>query len=213
MEIIAIDKPYGWRSTQVVEWVKRTLGVRKAGHAGTLDPLATGLILVAVDRATRYLAELQALPKEYYVLVIFGYSTRSGDAEFAPEPVQAPKPLGLSERKALLAQFTGRILQRPPVFSAIKVQGKRAYALARAGQSFTLAPRLVEIYALEEVYYEPPARWLLRLSCSKGTYVRSLAEDLGRVTGWGAYVGALRRTRIGSYSVSDAIQPERYTSA
>lgn len=206
--LFLIDKPYGWTSMQAVEWAKRYFGLRKAGHAGTLDPLATGLLLIAAEEETRRIPELQAQEKEYYALVVLGYRTRSDDAEFPPEPVGEPLTLSRAQREALLQSFVGEILQRPPAFSALKVQGRRSYRMARKGQTVALPPRPVHIYAIEEVHYEAPRRWLLRVVCGKGVYLRSLARDMGEKTGWGAYLGALRRTRIGSYRVHEAIQPD-----
>lgn len=206
--LFLIDKPYGWTSMQAVEWAKRYFHLRKAGHAGTLDPLATGLLLVAAEEETRHIPELQAQEKEYYALVILGYRTWSDDAEFPPEPVKAPSPLSMAERESLLRAFIGEILQRPPTFSALKVQGRRAYRMARKGHAVELPPRPVHIYTIEEVLYEAPHRWFLRVVCGKGVYLRSLARDIGDKTGWGAYLGALRRTRIGAYFVQQAIQPD-----
>lgn len=208
--IVAVDKPWGWTSFAVVKWVRRRYGVRKAGHAGTLDPLATGLVLVAVDAATRRIAEMQAWEKEYYALLILGFETLSGDAEFAPQPVKPPPVLSPTERQAILARFEGWVWQRPPAFSALKVGGRRAYALARAGEIPHLPPRLVQIHQIQEVLYERE-RWLLRVRCGKGVYLRSLARDIGQAIGCGAYLGALRRTRIGPYSVFQAVQPDAAT--
>lgn len=208
--LFLVDKPYGWSSFQAVEWVKRYFGVKKAGHAGTLDPLATGLLLIATDDMTRQISQLQAQEKEYYALVALGYKTPSDDAEYPPQMVAIPQPLSLEERQQVLERFRGEIFQRPPAFSALKLQGRRSYELARKGKAVDLPPRRVEVYELEEVYYEPPHRWLLRVVTGKGVYIRSLARDIGEVTGWGAYLGALRRTRIGTYSVREALQPDGY---
>lgn len=208
MDVIAVDKPYGWTSFQVVRWVRRQFSVQKAGHAGTLDPLATGLVLVAIGSATRQIAEMQAWEKEYYALVVLGFRTPSDDAEFPPERVTSPAFMPEKERFLLLKRFEGDILQRPPAFSALKVRGQRAYRLARQGEALEMPLRPVHIMRIEEVYYQPPHRWLLRVRCGKGVYIRSLARDIGEATGWGAYLGALRRTRIGPYSVSQAFQPD-----
>lgn len=205
--IVAVDKPWGWTSFAVVKWVGRRYRVRKAGHAGTLDPLATGLLLVATESATRKIAEMQAWEKEYYALMILGFETMSGDAEFPPRPVKSPPVLAPVERRAILARFEGEIVQRPPAFSALKVGGRRAYALARAGTPPELPPRLVQIHQIQEVFYERE-RWLLQVRCGKGVYLRSLARDIGQTLGCGAYLGALRRTRIGPYSVLQAVQPD-----
>ncbi len=208
--VIAVDKPWGWTSFAVVQWVRRQYKVRKAGHAGTLDPLATGLLLVATEAATRKIAEMQAWEKEYYALLIMGFETLSGDAEFPPQPVKPPPALSPAERRAILARFEGWVWQRPPAFSALKVGGRRAYALARAGEIPDLPPRPVQIYQIQEVFYERE-RWLLRVCCGKGVYLRSLARDIGEAVGCGAYLGALRRTRIGPYTPDQAIQPDALT--
>lgn len=209
--IIAVDKPYGWTSARIVEWVKRRFRVCKAGHAGTLDPLATGLVLVAIDGATKQIPQLQAYEKEYYALLRLGYRTASDDAEFAPEPVGLPPVLSAAERQRILQAFVGAVWQQPPAFSALKVQGRRAYQLARKGKALSLPPRLVSVSAVEEVYYEPPERWLVRIVCGKGFYVRSFARDIGVQLGCGAYLAALRRTRIGPYTVLQALQPDGST--
>jgi tRNA pseudouridine55 synthase len=207
-EILLIDKPYGWTSTRAVEWVKRRFRCRKAGHAGTLDPLATGLLIIGTEAQTKALTHLMTLPKEYYALIRLGYRTESDDAEFAPQRVGEAPRLSLAEWEAVLSDFQGEIWQRPPAYAALKVQGKRAYALARAGEAADLPSRPVVVYRLEVVRYDPPERVLLRIGCGKGFYVRSLARDIGEKLGCGGYLAALRRTAIGPYTVSQAIQPD-----
>ena len=207
-EILLVDKPYGWTSARAVEWVKRRFRCRKAGHAGTLDPLATGLLIIGTEARTKALTHLMGLPKEYYALIRLGYRTASDDAEFVPAWVGQPPVLSLSEWEAVLSEFRGEIWQRPPAFAAVKVQGKRAYALARTGEAPDLPPRPVVVHALEVVHYDPPERLLLRIQCGKGFYVRSLARDIGEMLGCGGYLAALRRTAIGPYSVHQAIQPD-----
>ncbi len=157
-EILLIDKPYGWTSTRAVEWVKRRFRCRKAGHAGTLDPLATGLLIIGTEAQTKALTHLMTLPKEYYALIRLGYRTESDDAEFAPQRVGEAPLLSLAEWEAVLSDFQGEIWQRPPAYAALKVQGKRAYALARAGEAADLPSRPVVVYRLEVVHYDPPER-------------------------------------------------------
>lgn len=210
-EVIAVDKPYGWTSARVVAWLKRYLGAHKAGHAGTLDPLATGLVLVATESATKLIPQLQPYEKEYYALLRLGYRTASDDAEFTPEPVGLPPLLSAAERHALLQAFVGELWQRPPTFSALKLKGQRAYQLVRKGQSVALLPRPVQVFQVEEVWYDPPERWLVRIVCGKGFYVRSFARDVGEQLGCGAYLAALRRTRIGPYHVRQALRPDGST--
>lgn len=207
-ELFLVDKPYGWSSFRAVSWVKKRFGVSKAGHAGTLDPLATGLLLIPTGSATQQVSILQSLDKEYYALLVLGYRTVSDDAEFPPEYVASPKFLTRAERQAILRPFVGEIEQRPPAYSALKINGRRAYQLARRGEVVDMPVRRVEIYDIQEIAYEPPHRWLLRIICGKGVYIRSLARDIGMATGWGAYLGALRRTRIGPYTVYQALQPD-----
>jgi len=210
-EILLVDKPYGWTSAQVVEWVKRHYHYRKAGHAGTLDPLATGLLIIGTESQTKALSELMDLPKEYYALIRLGYRTESDDAEFQPQRVGAPPVLTLSEWEEVLEAFRGEVWQRPPAYAALKVKGRRAYALARAGEAPQLSPRLVRVYGLKVIHYDPPERLLVWVRCGKGFYVRSLARDIGERLGCGAYLAALRRTAIGPYTVWQAIQPDAST--
>ncbi len=207
-EILLIDKPYGWTSAQAVAWVKRRYKSQKAGHAGTLDPLATGLLIVGTERQTKALATLMDLPKEYYALIRLGYRTASDDAEFTPERVNEPPVLPLEAWEGLLERFRGTMWQRPPAYAALKVRGCRAYALARAGEAPVLPERPVQVYELKVIRYAPPERLLVYIRCGKGFYVRSFARDIGEQLGCGAYLAALRRTAIGPYSVSQAIQPD-----
>lgn len=206
--LILVDKPYGWRAMEAVRWVRRRFRVRKAGHAGTLDPLATGLLLIATDSYTRQIEALMEMEKVYYALIRLGYRTPSDDAEFAPEWVADPPILSMEGWRALLSRYIGRIWQRPPAYSALKLQGKRAYALARAGVAVDLPARPVSVYSVRVIRYEPPERLLLEVRCGRGFYVRSLARDIGLELGCGAYLAALRRTQIGPYHVKDAIQPD-----
>ena len=194
--ILLCDKPAGITSHDVVAGVRRRLGRGvKVGHAGTLDPFATGLLLVLVGRGTRVQRFVMALPKRYEAVARFGAISTTGDPE--GEIVETGVvPLGE------LALPTGRIMQRPPAYSAIKVGGRRAYALARAGEQVELAEREIEVYRFEEIGRSGDRR-RFAIECSSGTYVRSLIADLGD-----AYTEALRRTRIGEFDVSDA-DPER----
>ena len=194
--ILLCDKPAGVTSHDVVASVRRTLPRKtKVGHAGTLDPFATGLLLVLVGRATRAQRFLMALRKRYEVVARFGATSTTGDPEGEiTETGRVPAgPLALP---------TGRLRQRPPAYSAVKVGGRRAYQLARAGASVELAERDVDVYAFEERWHEADRRAFV-IECSSGTYVRSLIADLGD-----AYCEQLRRTRIGDFDVADA-SPER----
>ena len=184
--MILADKPAGVTSHDVVARIRRTFprGTR-VGHAGTLDPFATGLLLVLVGRATRVQRFLMALPKTYEVEARLGFTSTTGDPEGEIAPGRMPADLTLP---------TGKLMQRPPAYSAVKVGGKRAYALARAGESVELSEREVEVYRFERTGTQS-----FVIECSAGTYVRSLIADLGD-----AYCTALRRTRIGAFDVADA---------
>jgi tRNA pseudouridine55 synthase len=200
--VVLYDKPAGVTSHDVVALMRRALGQRtrgrdrvRVGHAGTLDPFATGLLLVLVGRATRVQRFLMALPKTYEVSARFGAISTTGDPE-GVITVTGAVPDGD------LTLPTGAVRQRPPAFSAVKISGRRAYALARAGEPVELAEREVSVYRFEERWRDGDRRGFV-IECSSGTYVRSLIADLGD-----AYCEALRRTRIGSFAVSDA-DPER----
>jgi tRNA pseudouridine55 synthase len=196
--ILLYDKPAGLTSHDVVARVRRGLpGKTKVGHAGTLDPFATGLLLVLVGRATRAQRFLQALPKTYEVVARFGAVSTTGDpeGEIVRTGVVPKGPLHLP---------TGRIRQRPPAYSAVKVRGRRAYELARAGAEMQLAEREVDVHRFTQRWHQGDRRGFV-IECSSGTYVRSLIADLGD-----AYCEQLRRTRIGAFDVADA-DPERPT--
>ncbi len=214
-EIICIDKPLGWTSFDAVKRlrgaVQRRLGVRKfkVGHAGTLDPLATGVLIVCTGRATKRIEELQAGDKEYVADLCLGATTPSFDLETqvdATFPVDHITAEGVEEA---LASFRGHIMQVPPVFSAVKVDGKRAYKFARRGQEVELRAKPLEIKELETLSFgrDEEGRLTLRIRvvCGKGTYIRALARDIGNALGSGAHLTALRRTRVGSYRVDSAM--------
>jgi tRNA pseudouridine55 synthase len=189
--VVLADKPPGRTSHDITTMVRRGLGVRKAGHAGTLDPFATGLLLVLVGRARRVQRFFTALPKEYEAVARFGAVSTTGDPDGAitQTGVLPSGPLALPH---------GRIRQRPPAYSAVRIGGRRAYELARGGIEVEVPEREVEIHACEELW-RTPERAGLRIVCSSGTYVRSLVADLGD-----AYTEELRRTRIGPFRVEDA---------
>ena len=207
-QVFLIDKPLGWTSFNVVSrvrnWAHRIVGRRvKTGHAGTLDPLATGLLIVCTGSFTKKIESYQAQVKEYTGTFVLGATTKSHDLE---SEVEEGGPLeGIDEAciREAAAHFTGDILQVPPVFSAVKVQGKRAYQYARASKELELEAKPIQILefeisraALPEVDF--------RIVCSKGTYIRAMARDFGEYLGCGAYLSALRRTRIGEFRVEDA---------
>lgn len=207
--VLCLNKPYGWTSFDVVARVRKLYGGQKVGHAGTLDPLATGVLVVCVGRATRQIASIQEQTKAYVAQVYLGAITASYDAEQPPQ--QATSALGITEHdiRALLPEFTGPILQIPPVYSAIKLGGQPVYSHARNGVDVKLEPRPVHIYELELLGLEAaPSSGLLltlRVLCSKGTYIRSLASDLGSRLGVGGFLAGLTRTAVGSYTLAEAL--------
>jgi len=205
--ILNVNKPTGWTSRDVVNRVQRFVRPAKAGHAGTLDPLATGVLVVCIGPATRLISYVQEAPKTYEATFLLGQTSPSDDTETDLTAVVAAPVPSLSEIEAQLPQFLGTIEQRPPAYSALKVKGQRAYKLAREGQVVELKSRPVEIYELEVTGYAYPE---LRLSmqCGSGTYVRSLGRDLAESLGTGAVMSALERTAIGQFKVSDAVDIE-----
>jgi tRNA pseudouridine55 synthase len=207
--VINLDKPAGVSSARAVDAVKRLLPRgTKIGHAGTLDPFATGMLLLLVGRATKACERLMDAPKQYEATARLGATTATDDPESpeVPAPITAP-PSAAAVRSALLG-FVGDILQRPPAYSAMKVDGRRAYDLARKGTLVELEPRPVRVYGIELVEYAWPLL-RLRIDCGRGTYVRAIARDLGAALGTGAYLTQLRRTRIGAFSAADAVTVER----
>ena len=210
-----IYKPYTWTSFQIVNKIRyhlsRKYGIKrfKVGHAGTLDPLATGVLLLCTGKATKRIEELQSQTKEYEAELMLGATTPSFDME---HPVNATYPYEHITREMteeVLKQFVGNIAQRPPLFSACKVDGKRAYDLARKGSDMELAPKQIRIDSIELISFELP-KMTIRVVCGKGTYIRSLARDIGEALGSGAHLTALARTRIGEYKLEDCINPETF---
>lgn len=201
---ILIDKPVGPTSFDIVYQVRKKLRIQKVGHAGTLDPLASGLLIIACGKATKQIDQFQGLPKGYRFTIKLGATTKTDDAQ-APEEHKHDIGLITEENIAQAAQaFIGCIAQIPPIYSAIKINGQRAYDLARKDQEIILQSRPVMIYQLYITDLQLPFV-SFELWCSKGTYVRSLARDIGQKLGCGAYVTQLRRIAIGSFNVDDAI--------
>ena len=203
--LLLIDKPAGATSHDVVNVARRALGERRVGHAGTLDPFATGLLVVLVGQATRLVPHVSGDPKVYAATVRFGEETETEDLLGAVTRAAAP-PTEQSVRAALPA-LTGTLEQVPPAYSAKRVQGRRAYALARAGEEVTLAAAQVRVdgWEVREWRDGPPAECDVRVTCGPGTYIRSLARDLGRLAGSAAHLSALRRERSGLFDVRDAV--------
>lgn len=209
-EILLIDKPAEWTSFDVVNKIRSMMGQHlgikkiKVGHAGTLDPLATGLLLVCVGKATKQINSYTGLDKEYTGTIYLGATTPSYDAE--TEVDQKYNTSHISEEQIIeaAAGFVGTITQTPPAYSAIKVDGKRAYKMARGNEKVKLPEREVKVHEFEIVRAGIPET-SFRISCSKGTYIRSLAFDLGKSLKSGAYIYSLRRTRIGDFQVEEAV--------
>jgi tRNA pseudouridine55 synthase len=203
--VLVVDKPAGMTSHDVVDSVRRALGTKKVGHAGTLDPDATGVLLLGVGRATRFLAYAQASPKRYTALARFGAITTTQDAsgEITEERAVA---VDRSEVSAALDGFKGEIDQVPPMVSAVKVGGERLYRKARRGEDVARPARRVTIYELTLLDFEavPPAA-TLDVRCSAGTYIRTLIHDLGLELGCGAFLQSLRRTEAGGFTLADAV--------
>jgi tRNA pseudouridine55 synthase len=209
--VLLIDKPAGPSSHDVVALVRRKLGQKRVGHAGTLDPPATGLLVVLVGRATRLARFVTMLPKSYRGSVRFGFETTTDDATGEPSgaPDDAWRGLTGSDVEAALQRLASRHEQQPPAFSAKKVEGRRAYRLARAGKNPALRAVPVNIHALRCAGFEPSRDTVtIELTCSAGTYVRAVARDLGRELGTRAHLDALRRTAVGSWTVDQAVPLE-----
>lgn len=206
-----VDKPKGCTSFDVVDAVRTGTGIKKVGHAGTLDPLATGLLIVLVARpATRLQEAFMHFPKEYTGTLRLGERTPSHDAETEVEEKVDPSHITLDDIEGTRSQFEGIIEQVPPMYSAVQVDGERLYKKARRGETVERPPRQVRIRAFEIVDWRPPDVDV-RIECSKGTYIRALARDLGNELEVGAYLTALRRTRIGPYAVDRAWTLETLT--
>jgi len=210
--VLVVDKPRGPSSFAVVQQVRRALGVQRAGHGGTLDPLATGVLPVCLGEGTKLAAFFLDADKEYEAELLLGVATDTYDA--AGRVVATHDPAGVTEHdlRVSLRSFLGRIRQRPPAFSAIKQGGRPVYERARAGELVSVPEREVEIFTLE-VLEAPLPRARLRVVCSKGTYVRSLADDIGRDLQVGAHLTALRRTRSGAFGLDRSIGLDEVAAA
>lgn len=208
---LVLDKPYGMTSTQAVGKVRWLFGAKKAGHAGTLDPLATGILPIALGEATKTVPVLQDGRKVYRFSILWGATTTTDDAEGAVVETSAHRP-SEADVLAALPAFTGTILQAPPAFSAIKVDGERAYDLARAGETVVLEPRPVTIRALRLLRHGAETSDF-EMQCEKGTYVRSLSRDLARALGTCGHVSALRRTAVGTFDEARSVSLEALEAA
>ena len=215
-DYLLIDKPKGWTSFDVVAKVrgivKHQTGQKvKVGHSGTLDPMATGLLIILVGKATKQQDSFMKKDKVYEAEITLGKTSDTYDAEGSLTDVNDKVPQ-LNEVQKALTQSTGKITQTPPAYSAIKVNGKKAYELARAGKKVELKSREVTVYSIDDVSYEYP-KVTFTCKVSSGTYIRSLANDIGELLGCGGYLSSLKRTQIDEYSVKDAISIEQLSDS
>jgi tRNA pseudouridine55 synthase len=201
--VLVVDKPVGMTSHDVVEAIRRGTGIRRAGHTGTLDPRASGVLVILVGPAVRLSEYVSASDKRYQAIIRLGSSTDTFDAEGKFTRSNEPVNVTEEEFEKILKQFEGEIEQTPPPYSAVKVGGRRAYDMARQGEEVELAPRKIQVHHLEVLEWAPP-EVVVDVHCSSGTYVRSLANDIGTQLGTGAYLVGLRRTKSGRFSLRDA---------
>lgn len=208
-KVVLIDKPLRWTSFDVIRKIRNLIRIKKVGHAGTLDPLATGLLIVCTGKFTKRINDYMAQEKEYTGTFTLGATTASYDLEQEPENFKSFEHLTKEQVRLATLQFTGEIMQVPPSHSAIQINGKRVYELARQGKEVTIEPRRVTVKQFEIIAVELPLVYF-RIVCSTGTYIRSLAFDLGNVLGCGAYLSSLCRTRIGDFRIEDAMSMEAF---
>lgn len=199
---LLINKPYDWTSFDVVRKMRSLIKIKKIGHAGTLDPLATGMLILCTGRFTKKINEYMAQEKEYTGTITLGATTPTYDLESIPENFKPFSSLTPEQVQEAAHTFTGEILQTPPVYSALKKDGKRAYELARKGETMEMTPRKITVKEFTTVTRLPEVHF--KIVCSTGTYIRSLANDLGEKLGCGGYLSALCRTRIGSFMLENA---------
>jgi tRNA pseudouridine55 synthase len=208
-KVILIDKPLRWTSFDVIRKIRNLIRIKKVGHAGTLDPLATGLLIVCTGKFTKKINEYMAQEKEYTGSFTLGATTVSYDLEQEPEDFKPFDYLKEDEIRSAAKPFIGEILQVPPAHSAIQINGKRVYELARQGKEVIIEPRRVTIKEFEIIKIELPVVHF-RVVCSTGTYIRSLANDFGKALGCGAYLSSLCRTRIGEFKIEDAMTMQAF---
>ena len=201
---LVIDKPVGMTSHDVVQAIRNGTGLRRAGHTGTLDPRASGVLVILVGPAVRLSEYVSASDKRYQAIIRLGGTTDTYDAEGKFTPTKDPSNITEAEFEDALKTFVGEIEQTPPPYSAVKVQGRKAYEMARKGEEVELEPRTITVHHLEVLEWTPP-EVVIDVHCSSGTYVRSLANDLGKKLGCGAYLVGLRRTKSGKFTLRDAV--------
>jgi len=207
-QVILFDKPLKWTSFDIIKKVRYQTRIAKVGHAGTLDPLATGLLIVCTGKFTKQINDYMGMEKEYTGTITLGATTPTFDLESEPTNITSLENITAQKVLDATAQFTGAIMQMPPMHSAIKKDGQRLYYAARSGEIVEIDPRPVTIYEFEITNIELPVVHF-RVRCSTGTYIRSLAHDLGQLLQTGAYMSSLRRTRIGEFRVADALSPDQ----
>lgn len=210
--ILVINKPKEWTSFDVVAKLRNKLGVKKIGHTGTLDPMATGVLILCLGSATKKVQEMTGYDKEYVAEITLGATTVTDDAESEIMPTDGAQKKSLAEVGAALKAFEGEFEQMPPQFSAKKVDGKRAYALARKGKEVKLEPAKVKVHELELLDYKWPVI-KLRVFCGKGFYVRALARDLGKKLGVGGFLSSLERTKVGPFTLKQAATIEEASAS
>lgn len=213
--MLLIDKPVDWSSFDIVKKVRnmicKKLGIKKlkVGHAGTLDPLATGLMIICTGKATKEIENYQGLEKEYIATFYLGATTPSCDLETEVNQSFPTEHINLELINKVLQDFMGETIQVPPIFSAKRVGGRRAYDFARKGEDIAMRPQLINISELKIIDFKIP-ELILRIKCSKGTYIRALARDIGKALDSGAYLALLRRTKIGQFSVDEALVLKKF---
>ena len=210
--VLLIDKPLHWTSFDAVRKIRNTIRIKKVGHAGTLDPLATGLLIVCTGKFTKKINEYMSQEKEYTGTITLGAVTPTYDLESEPVKHKSVDAITDEMIQRTTQQFTGEILQTPPIHSAIKQKGKRVYLLARQGKEVIMEPRKITIHKFEITSIEMPVI-TFKVVCTTGTYIRSLANDFGEALGCGGYLSKLRRTRIGNFKVEDAMSVEAFVAS
>jgi tRNA pseudouridine55 synthase len=206
--VLVVDKPVGLTSHDVVQIIRRGTGIRRAGHTGTLDPRASGVLVVLIGPAVRLSEYVSASDKRYQATVHLGSSTDTYDSEGRVTASTSLTNVSEEKFEEILQQYVGEIEQVPPPYSAVKVQGRKAYEIAREGEEVSLEPRIIQVYSLDLLEWDPP-EVVIDVFCSSGTYVRSLANDLGNALGVGAHLVGLRRTKSGRFTLRDAVPLRR----
>jgi tRNA pseudouridine55 synthase len=210
--VLVVDKPVGLTSHDVVQIIRRGTDIKRAGHTGTLDPRASGVLVVLIGPAVRLSEYVSASDKRYQATLRLGSTTDTFDSEGSVTSSASAENITQERFEATLDQFVGEIEQTPPPYSAVKVKGRKAYEMAREGEEVSLEPRIIQVYSLEMLEWDPP-EVVIDVFCSSGTYVRSLANDLGAALGCGAHLVGLRRTKSGRFTLRDAVPLRRLQEA